>query len=67
MGQFKNGLRHGKGNFHYSNGDIYDGDWKDDKPHGYGVFRYRVNEESQGNESAMKVNLKMVRWKACVF
>jgi len=26
----------GKGRLHHPNGDYYNGDWKDDKAHGYG-------------------------------
>ena len=33
IGQFKNGLKHGKGTYYYSNGKImYEGDWINDKP-----------------------------------
>jgi radial spoke head protein 1 len=27
IGEFKEGLRSGKGSFKYSNGDMYDGEW----------------------------------------
>ena len=37
IGQFKNGLRNGKGTDYYQNGDIlYDGDFVDDKREGNG-------------------------------
>lgn len=29
-GEWKDGMRHGKGTFYYTNGDKYVGDWKDD-------------------------------------
>ena len=31
--------RHGKGKYLYENGDIYEGDWKNNKMHGYGQYR----------------------------
>jgi hypothetical protein len=34
----KNGLFNGKGRMTHSNGDIYQGDWKDGKAYGKGVF-----------------------------
>ena len=29
---------HGKGKLKYANGNEHDGDWKDDKRNGYGVY-----------------------------
>ena len=34
------GQRHGRGVYRYANGEVYEGDWKDDKRHGQGVLRY---------------------------
>ena len=31
VGEFKGGLRHGKGTLTYADGDEYVGEWKDDK------------------------------------
>eukprot|EP01043_Picozoa_sp_COSAG02_P026052 COSAG02_NODE_1489_length_12365_cov_22.798793_5_plen_1063_part_00 len=31
---------HGKGVYTYHNGDVYDGEWREDKPHGKGVVTY---------------------------
>lgn len=31
---------HGKGTYEYGNGDIYTGDFVDNKKHGYGLFQY---------------------------
>ena len=28
--------------FHWTNGDIYIGDWRDGVPHGHGEFQYGV-------------------------
>ena len=33
-GEWKDGMRHGKGRMTYSDGDIYDGEWMEDKGHG---------------------------------
>lgn len=33
--------KHGKGVYYYSNGDIYDGCWHNDKKHGQGEYRFR--------------------------
>ncbi len=35
-GYKKNGLRNGRGKFFYQDGGFYDGNWKDDKMHGFG-------------------------------
>lgn len=32
--------RHGKGIYYYPNGDIYDGQWKNNKKHGFGQYTY---------------------------
>lgn len=37
-GHYINGLKDGQGIFYYKNDDIYSGNWKEDKRHGYGVF-----------------------------
>jgi hypothetical protein len=31
---------HGRGVFKFSNGDIYDGEYKEDLKHGPGVYKY---------------------------
>ena len=36
-GEFKNGLRNGYGTFTTSNGEKYEGEWKDNYKHGKGV------------------------------
>ena len=35
-GEWKNGLKHGKGNLKYSNGEEYEGNFKGGKPYGNG-------------------------------
>ena len=45
IGQWKNGLRNGKGTYYYSNGNIkYDGDWINDKYEGNGKEIYENGE-----------------------
>ena len=39
-GQFKDGLRHGKGMFAYATGASYKGDWNKNLKEGYGTFVY---------------------------
>ena len=34
------GAKHGHGIFLFSQGDIYEGDWKDDRMHGFGEYRF---------------------------
>ena len=36
-GEFKRNEYHGKGEYHYGDGDYYKGDWKDSKYHGQGA------------------------------
>lgn len=36
-GNFKEGKRHGKGQFTYANGDKYDGEWAEGRPNGLGA------------------------------
>ena len=31
---------YGKGKFWYVDGDVFDGEWRDDKANGYGVYMY---------------------------
>ena len=40
--------RHGRGIFKYKNGDIYIGDWKDDKFHGKGYYLFLNGERYEG-------------------
>ena len=41
-GDWKDGMRHGKGTFYYTNGDKYVGDWKDDVQDGKGIYYSRT-------------------------
>lgn len=35
------GAKHGHGIFLFGQGDIYEGEWKDDKMHGIGEYRFK--------------------------
>ena len=38
MGNFENGQKNGKGRFEWPNGEIYEGQWKNGKKHGSGLW-----------------------------
>ena len=45
---------HGKGTYFYSNGDKYEGEWREDKRHGKGMVTYSgpdgaISEKYEGN------------------
>ena len=49
VGYWKEGLRHGKGVFYYSNGSKYEGDWFKNLKHGpYGVFTFEDGTTYEG-------------------
>jgi hypothetical protein len=35
-------FRHGTGTFHYISGEVYEGEWKEDKREGWGVKKMKV-------------------------
>ena len=39
---------HGRGVFKFANGDMYDGDWKDNYMHGRGFFKYADGSSYEG-------------------
>ena len=43
------GQRHGRGVYRYADGDVYEGDYKDNKKHGRGVFRYTSGDVYEGD------------------
>ena len=43
-GFFQNGLRHGSGSLKYSNGTRRDGEWKEDKLHGFIFYHFSGND-----------------------
>lgn len=48
VGSFVQGVRDGRGTFHYSNGSIYDGDWEGDRKHGAGRFTFANGSTYEG-------------------
>ncbi|MCP5501438.1 MAG: hypothetical protein H7A25_16165 [Leptospiraceae bacterium] len=44
----KGGCSNGKGLFRYSNGDYYEGEWKNNKANGFGILYYSGGEEYFG-------------------
>ena len=55
-GEFKNGLREGKGKIKYKNNDKYDGMWKNDKYNGKGIYYFHDGSIYDG---IIKIILKM--------
>jgi hypothetical protein len=47
-GEYKDGKRHGKGNYTNVSGDVYEGEWKDDKYHGKGKYTYATGDSYEG-------------------
>jgi hypothetical protein len=39
IGEIKNGMRHGRGAYHYDNRDVYVGEWYEDQTHGWGIHK----------------------------
>lgn len=48
-GNFKDGLKHGKGILTTRNNRSYEGDWKNDKPHGFGINTFPNGKIYTGN------------------
>ena len=44
IGEFKNGLREGKGIFYYNDGARYEGDYRNDKREGKGIYYFSNGE-----------------------
>ena len=42
-------MANGKGRLIHSDGDVYEGFWKDDKAHGYGVYNHLDGARYEGN------------------
>ncbi|KAJ6704022.1 PHOSPHATIDYLINOSITOL-4-PHOSPHATE 5-KINASE RELATED [Salix viminalis] len=40
VGEFKWGVKHGLGHYHFRNGDVYAGEYFADKMHGFGVYQF---------------------------
>ena len=48
-GEYKDGLRHGKGICKYPSGNVYDGEWENDKENGYGVYTWPNGDKYDGH------------------
>ena len=42
-------MRHGRGVYRYADGDVYEGDYKDNEMHGRGVYRYTSGAVYEGD------------------
>jgi hypothetical protein len=62
-GNFKRNEYHGKGEYHYGDGNYYKGDWKDSKYHGHGAdYSKRLNKTWVGEyENDVKVEGNWVK------
>lgn len=41
-------MAHGKGKFIHADGDIYEGDWGNDKANGYGIYKHMNGAQYKG-------------------
>ena len=48
IGEYKHGVRHGKGEFEFISGSKYVGEWKNNKFHGYGTFTFASGSKYVG-------------------
>jgi len=48
LGQWKDGLKHGKGKMIWENGSVYNGFWLNDKACGYGRFIHPDGDVYEG-------------------
>ena len=60
LGEYKDGKKHGKGSYTWSDGGIYVGNWKEGKQHGHGTYttpagRKYVGEWRNGNPWNIKI------------
>ena len=53
-GQMENGIRHGRGNCNYWNGDVYNGEFQNGKREGTGVYQWSDDDEYDGEWKAGK-------------
>ena len=49
VGEFREGLEHGIGTYHYANGDVYEGQYVSGKRHGHGRYTYARPASSAGD------------------
>ena len=58
LGEWKNGLRDGKGKQIWSDGSVFTGDWLEDKAHGYGILKSATGDYYEGEWKYDKTNGK---------
>jgi len=49
MGNFQNYFKHGFGTYYYNNGNIFEGNWRDDKRDGFGKLYFNNGTIFEGN------------------
>ena len=54
-GEIENGLRHGRGNCNYSNGNVYNGEYQNGKREGTGVYQWSDGDAYNGEWKAGKI------------
>ena len=42
-------MKNGKGILKFNNGDIYDGDWRDDEKNGKGIYQFSNGDSYEGD------------------
>ena len=62
-GQWKNGVKEGKGKFIYNNGNIYDGQWKNDVKEGNGIMIYKNKTTYDGEWNNNQIEKYSGNWK----
>lgn len=62
-GEFQWGVREGFGQFYYSDGSTYEGQWKGNKKHGYAIFTNDQGLSSFGyyEDGRLKRNLSIFK------
>lgn len=47
-GEYKDGMKHGRGKLRMANGDVYEGEFKEDQMHGRGMIKYQNGDTFDG-------------------
>ena len=59
MGVFKDRERNGQGTYTYSDGDKYEGEWKNGKYHGQGTYTFKMEVSMSGNGRMKNTTVKV--------
>ena len=62
-GEYRDGLKHGRGVFRYANGNVYEGEFKDGRLNGRGVMNYASGSVYDGQYDDDKRNVYEREWK----